>query len=206
MRAILVLAALTATALPALAHTGAGATSGFAAGLSHPISGLDHVLAIVSVGILAGFLGGRALWLVPLAFLGTMAGGAILAMAGLGLPLVEAMVELSVVVLGAAVALRSPRRSLRRSQGRSLPVAGAMALVAAFAAFHGHAHGAELPATGSALGYGPGFLLATALLLATGVLAGMLASRDGSALARLALRGGGAAASLAGVAILAGAL
>ena len=190
LRSIALLAALCAPTL-AQAHVGVGATSGLAAGAAHPLGGLDHLLAMVAVGLLGALLGGRAAWLVPASFLGMMAVGGAVGAAGLALPFVEAGIALSVVVLGLAVAL-----------GASLPLAAACALAGAFAVFHGHAHGAEMPETASGLAYGLGFLAATALLHLAGVGFGLLLGRAGDA--RLAGRivGGGVAA--AGLALLAG--
>jgi len=195
MRIALVVAALVATAVPAFAHTGAGTAAGFAAGFTHPLFGLDHMLAMVSVGLFAAMIGQRALWLVPAAFVAMMAAGGALAWAGLGLPLVETGIALSVIVLGAAVALN-----------RSLPVAAAMALVGLFAVFHGHAHVAEMPTSGSAAGFAIGFLLATAMLHAAGVGLGLVAGLGGRNTARLAVRTAGGAVALAGCAIMGGAL
>jgi urease accessory protein len=171
--------ALLATALlallpdAALAHAGHAATGGLAAGFLHPLGGLDHVLAMVAVGLLAWTLGGRALWLVPLAFVAAMAAAGALGMAGTPLPLVELGIGLSVVVIGGLVAL-----------GLRLPTALAMTIAAVFAVFHGHAHGTEMSPGASALGYGLGFMAATALLHASGLLAGR-------GFARLATTGGG---------------
>src|ERR1043166_1542989 len=103
---------------PALAHTGIGDTTGLAHGFSHPMGGIDHVLAMVAVGLLAALIDGRALWLVPTSFVAMMALGGVLGMAGTGIPFVEIGIALSVVVLGAAVALRA-----------DLPVLAAMGLV-----------------------------------------------------------------------------
>lgn len=186
--------AASAALIPTLAfaHTGAGATSGFPHGFGHPISGLDHILAMVTVGLLAFQLGGRALWLVPAAFVGLMAVGGALGLAGVGMPFVELGIAASVIVLGAAVAL-----NLRA------PVAAAAALVGFFALFHGHAHGTEMPEDAGGLAYALGFSLATALLHAAGIAAGFglgrLAGRT-----PLLMRGAGALVSLAGVGILAG--
>ncbi len=199
----LVLALPAAAALlptTALAHTGVGGTAGFAHGFLHPVSGIDHVLAMVAVGLFAAHLGGRALWLVPLAFVGMMAVGGALGVAGVGLPFVEAGIALSVVVLGAAVALRL-----------DLSTAAAMALVGIFAVFHGHAHGAEMPETASGLAYGLGFVAATAVLHAVGVGLGIAlgtASTLGTAptLGRRIAQGAGAAMAVAGVALLTGVL
>jgi urease accessory protein len=183
-------AALIALSDAALAHTGTGATGGFAHGFVHPIGGLDHVLAMVAVGLYAALLGGRALWLVPATFVGAMAVGGALAMAGLALPYGEIGIALSVIALGLAVALRI-----------SLPTLVAMALAGLFAIFHGHAHGAEMP-DASGLAYAAGFMLATALLHGVGVglglLAGWLSERGGWHAAQAA----GGAMAVAGVAIL----
>jgi urease accessory protein len=195
MRIVLVAVALAATAMPALAHTGVGATSGLAAGFTHPLLGLDHLLAMIAVGLFAASRGGKALWLVPLAFVAMMAASGLLAMAGIGLPMVELGIALSVVVLGAAVALRL-----------SLPVAGAVALAGVFALFHGHAHGAEMPAGASALTYALGFVLATAMLHAVGVGIGLVAGIGSQRVGQWAMRTCGSVMALAGVGILAGVL
>jgi len=175
---------------PALAHTGAGSVSGFATGFGHPIGGLDHVLAMVAVGILAAQQGGRALWLVPAAFVVMMIAGGALGVAGVALPYVGVGILGSVIVLGMIIAA-----------GRRLPVALAMTLAGAFAVFHGHAHGTEMPLDASGFTYGAGFVLATALLHAAGIGLGLGAA----AVARpLALRIGGGAIALAGLALAAG--
>ncbi len=178
----------SALAGPALAHTGVGAVHGFGAGLLHPLFGLDHVLAMVAVGLWAGLTGGRARLAYPLAFVGMMVLSGLWGMSGAALPGVEIGIAVSVVVLGLAIALRA-----------TPPLAAGAAACAIFAIFHGYAHGAELPQGASGLGYGLGFVLATAALHGAGLaLAGLLATRA-PLLARVA--GGGLA--LAGVAILA---
>jgi len=183
-------AALIASSGTALAHTGAGANSGFAHGLVHPIGALDHVLAMVAVGLYAALLGGRALWLVPATFVGAMAVGGALGMASLALPHGEIGIALSVIALGLAVALRF-----------SLPVLIATALAGLFAIFHGHAHGAEMP-DASGLTYAAGFMLATMLLHGVGIALGLgargLSERGGWR----AVQAAGGAMALAGVAIL----
>ena len=123
-RSLSQLALIAATLAPsvAFAHTGVGGTGGFVRGFAHPIGGLDHVLAMVLVGVFAWQLGGRALWLVPAAFVGVMALGGILGVAGMAVPFVEVGIALSVVVLGAAVAF-----------GVRAPVDAAMVLVGLFA-------------------------------------------------------------------------
>jgi urease accessory protein len=179
----------------AWAHTGAGAAHGFGEGFAHPFGGLDHLLAMVTVGLFAATLGGRALWAVPLAFMGVMAAGGVLALAGVGLPAVELGIALSIVVLGLAVA--APL---------AWPLPAAMALVGAFALFHGHAHGTEMPADASRLAYGAGFLAATGLLHLSGLALGLALGGAGRAVASRARLAGGAAITLAGVAVLGGLL
>ena len=188
----LALAAVTLMPGLALAHTGAeGHSHGFMAGFLHPVGGLDHVLAMVLVGLLAWQIGQRALWLVPAAFVAVMAAGGALGMAGIELPALEAGIALSVVVLGAMVAF-----------GVRAPVAVAMGLAGLFALFHGQAHGAEMPASASALGYAVGFMLSTALLHVAAVAAGFGMGRISAPAVRMA----GAAASVAGVVLLVGAV
>ncbi len=178
----------SALAGPALAHTGVGAVHGFGAGLLHPLFGVDHLLAMVAVGLWAGLTGGRARLAYPLAFIGMMVLAGLWGMSGAALPGVEIGIAVSVVVLGLAIALKA-----------TPPLAAGAAACAIFAIFHGHAHGAELPQGASGLGYALGFVLATAALHGAGLwLAGLLAARA-PLLARVA--GGGLA--LAGVAILA---
>jgi len=118
----------------ALAHTGDGAACGLTHGFMHPLGVLDHVLAMVAVGLYATMIGGRALWSVPATFVGAMALGGALGASGIVAPFVEIGIAMSVIVLGLAVALRV-----------SLPTIVVMALVGVFAIFHGHAHGAEMP-------------------------------------------------------------
>ena len=180
---------------PALAHAhiGAAGTSGFAHGFAHPISGLDHILAMVLVGILAFQMGGRALWLVPSAFVGMMVVGGTLGITGVNVPFVEVGIALSVIVIGFAIALE-----LRP------PVVAASLLVGLFAVFHGHAHGAEMPENAAGLAYGAGFVAATALLHVAGIVLGFatarISLRVGPGLVRLA----GGIAALAGIGILSG--
>lgn len=185
--------ALLMSAGAASAHTGVGATGGFAHGFLHPIGGLDHVLAMVTVGGFAALLGGRAIWLVPAAFVSMMIVGGIMGVSGVGLPFVEAAIALSIVVLGGALAF-----------GRSIPVVLAMALAGLFAVFHGHAHGTEMPVAASGLVYGAGFVLATALLHAAGLGAGLAASRLGGETGARLTRITGAVVAVAGLSILTG--
>jgi urease accessory protein len=188
-------AAVLLTPAVAFAHTGAGHASGFLHGFGHPISSLDHVLAMVMVGVFAFQLGGRALWLVPSTFVAVMAAGGALGITSSGVPFVEAGIALSVVGLGAAVAL-----------GVKAPVAAAMGVVGLFALFHGHAHGAEMPDGASGVAYGAGFMLATALLHLAGIGGGFLVGKAGERHASLVVRSAGSLAGLAGVGLLTGIL
>jgi urease accessory protein len=182
---LIVAALLMTAAAPASAHVGGGHTSDFAAGFIHPLHGPDHVLAMVTLGLLASLLGGRALWAVPASFVAMMLAGGSLGLAGIPVPAVEFGILASIVVLGAIVAW-----------GRSLPVGLAMALAGLFAVFHGHAHGSEMPLQASAATYALGFALASASLHGLGIAAGM-AALGFPRMVRLA----GAAAALAGVAL-----
>src|SRR6516162_867008 len=181
MRTGLTTAALTLIPTAAFAHPGIGDAHGFVAGFAHPLGGLDHILAMVTVGIFAWQLGGRALWLVPATF--------ILVMAAVPVPFVELGIAASVIVLGAVVAF-----------ARKAPVAIAAGLVGVFAIFHGHAHGTEMPLDASGGAYAAGFLLATALLHAAGIALGFAIGRI--AHGRAAYQLGGSLVALAGVAIL----
>jgi urease accessory protein len=188
--------ALATIAIPTVAsahpgHEGAG----FVHGLLHPLGGVDHILAMVAVGLFAARLGGRALWLVPASFVIAMAVAGAAGMTGFALPHVEAGIALSILVLGAAIAFEM-----------TMPVAAAMALVAFFAVFHGYAHGAEMPETASGFAYGGGFLAATAALHAAGIGLGLLIGRGGEHASRRILQIGGGAAALTGAALLAGAM
>ncbi|MCD0417404.1 HupE/UreJ family protein [Rubrivivax sp. JA1024] len=175
-----------AVCVPGLAeaHTGVHllTSEGAAAGFAHPFLGLDHLLAMVAVGLWAASLGGRARWLVPGSFIALMTFGAIGGASGLALPAVEPMIALSVIALGVLVAL-----AVR------VPTGAAAAVVAVFGVFHGAAHGAEMPALASPLAYGLGFVAATALLHGAGLALGGLRSR----LPTFRLAGG--AIALAGV-------
>ena len=187
----LTLAAATLAPAVAFAHAGHGEHSGFIHGFMHPIGGLDHILAMVTVGILAYQIGGRALWAVPATFLAIMAAGGLLGVAGVSFYFVEPGIAASVVVLGVIVAL-----------ALKPPVAVAMALVALFAVFHGYAHGIEAPIDGTAATYAAGFLLATALLHAAGVALGMLVGRISETQGQLGYRLAGSAVALTGLVIL----
>jgi urease accessory protein len=181
------LASLFAVSGAAEAHTGHEHAFSFVAGLAHPWSGLDHMLAMVAVGLWAGLNGGRALWAWPAAFVGMMTVGGVLGIAGVPMPMVESGILASVIVLGLLV-LAAAR----------LPLAIGAALVAAFALLHGHAHGAELPTEAAAVSYAAGFALATALLHGAGLGVAYLAGGERGA---LLVRGAGALVAVAGVAL-----
>ena len=166
----------------AMSHTGIHADGGFAAGLAHPFIGLDHLLAMVAVGVWAAQLGGRYLLMLPAAFVAAMAAGAAAGASGISLPQVESMIAFSVLALGVLVALSVKTRW-------HWPVS----LIALFAMFHGHAHGAEMPAFSTPWLYFAGFIFTTAVLHATGVAAAVaLKAHPGI------LRAGGVAVGLAG--------
>ena len=154
---------LLLVAIPALAHVQEGQAAGFLTGLAHPVSGLDHVLAMVAVGLWGAQLGVPAIWLLPVTFPLVMAFGGFLGLVGIPLPGVETGVALSALALGLAVAT-----SWRP------PLAIAALMVAAFAVFHGHAHGTELPAGQSGLTYSIGFVTATGLLHLAGIAIGLI--------------------------------
>lgn len=171
------------------AHTGVGEVSGFAAGLGHPFGGVDHLLAMVAVGLWAAQIGGRATWRIPCAFVGVMLLGGLAAMLGLQVPFVEEGILASVLVLGALVAA-----------AWQWPAAAGAALVGLFAFFHGHAHGSEMPPGAASLAYSAGFALATAWLHAAGIGLAALSHRlAGGRLLRLA----GGAIALAGLGLAA---
>jgi len=142
----------------AYAHVGVGETSGFLHGLAHPTSGLDHVCAMLAVGLWAAQMGGRSVWAVPLTFVSVMALGGALPMLGIRLPFVEQGIVLSVLLPGVLIAA-----SIR------LPLWLSSGMAGLFALWHGHAHGTEMPALASGMSYALGFVLATALLHAIGI-------------------------------------
>lgn len=155
-RLALSLVALLLLPSVALAHPGHG--SGFLPGFLHPFHGLDHLLAAVAVGLWGARIGGRAAWALPVAFVAGMLAGGLLAASGVGLPGMEIVIALSVLVLGAVLATNS-----------RLAVPAGAAIVAAFALFHGGAHGAEAPDQAGFVSYAAGIALATAGLHASGI-------------------------------------
>jgi len=190
------IAALTCIALllpaAASAHEGSSLPYGsFVAGLAHPVLGIDHFLAMVSVGIVSAQIGGRAIWTVPATFVGVMALGGLLGWLDVGLTSVEFGIAFSVLALGTAIAA-----------DRRLPVLVAMGAVAIFATFHGYAHGAEMPTVANPLRYALGFMTGTALLHVAGVLIGDISQHY--ARGKVLLRIAGAAIAGAGTWFLVG--
>lgn len=185
---VLALAMLLAGAGPAFAHVQQGQAQGFLTGLKHPVSGLDHVLAMIAVGLWGAQLGAPAIWLLPVTFPMVMAFGGFLGLVGIPLPGVEVGIALSAVLLGVAVA-----REARP------PLAAAASLVGFFAVFHGHAHGTELPPGQSGLMYSIGFVTATGCLHGVGIAIGIVHKWPAG---RTALRLAGALVAVAGVGFL----
>jgi urease accessory protein len=167
---------LTATAFVLLssmtfAHSGHEHVSSLMSGFSHPLGGLDHLLAMLAIGLWASSLGGRALWAVPAAFVMLMLAGGSLAVAGLNVPFVEQGILLSVIVLGALV-----------FGAKRLPILASVAIAGGFAVFHGAAHGSEMPMNVNGVQYALGFVLATAGLHTLGLGLGQLMTRFASPL------------------------
>ena len=180
-------ALLAVAATPAFAHPGHGAES-FAAGLTHPLTGLDHIAGMIAVGLWAALKGGRALWAWPAAFVGVMLIGGALGMAHVTLPLVEPGILASVVVLGVMVALAV-----------DVPVAAGAALIGVFALLHGHAHGSEVAENLGGVEYMAGFAVATATLHGVGIGFAQIMQR---ASLRPLVRLAGAACVVLGVALV----
>lgn len=197
MRRTLALAAGIASAVPTLAaaHTGLGGSQDVAHGFAHPLGGIDHLLAMTMVGVLAFRMGGRAIWLVPSTFVVVMVVGGLLGMMQVDIPLTEIGIAISVVVLGATVAA-----------GLKPPLTAVLVAVASFAVFHGYAHGAEMPEDAGGIGFGFGFVLATAMLHAFGIGVGYGLARLNGRRGDYVLRGVGAAVAVAGTGLLVGAM
>jgi urease accessory protein len=183
---------LMLAAVPAFAHEQSGQAAGFLTGLKHPVSGLDHVLAMISVGLWGAQLGSPAVWLLPVVFPMVMAFGGFLGLLGVPLPGTEVGIAVSAILLGLMVALEARP-----------PVWVAAGLVGFFGIFHGYAHGTELPAGENALLYSVGFVIATGCLHAVGIGIGVTHRWKAG---RLALRVAGGAVALAGVYFLWGAI
>lgn len=185
-------AAVVLMATPALAHTG-HFTNGFLPGLEHPLGGLDHVLAMVAVGLWSGFILPSRVWAGAATFMGAMITGAAVSWAGVPLPMVETWITLSVVVFGLLTILS------RRGQAAGLTLLS-LAVIGLFAAAHGYAHASEV--SGGAVAYTAGFLLSTAMLHLVGI--GMVRLTTHGAVARLIQRSAGVAVTLGGLWLFAG--
>lgn len=183
---------LFTTAGAAYAHAASGLAGGFASGFMHPILGWDHVAAMVAVGLWGAFLGRPAILILPIVFPMVMAVGGALGVAGVPIPAVETGIATSAIVLGAMVAL-----AMRPH------IAIAAVIVGAFAIFHGHAHGTELPHSANAISYSLGFVIATGLLHLLGIGFGLLVRWP---LGKVAVRAGGGIIALAGLGFLSGAI
>ena len=170
------------------AHEQQGQVQGFLTGLRHPVSGWDHVLAMVAVGLWGAQLGPPALWLLPIAFPMMMAVGGFMGLVGIHVPGVEIGVALSALLLGLVVAIEAKPK-----------MATCLALVGVFAIFHGHAHGTELPPGQNGLIYSIGFVVATGCLHAVGIAIGLAHARSTG---RIVLRVAGTVVAAAGVAFL----
>jgi urease accessory protein len=190
---LLVTVALLLAPSIAFAHPGHGEDGSLLAGFVHPSSGIDHLLAMTAVGLFAAHLGGRALWAVPVTFVAVMALGGIFGVAGVSLPFAETAIALSVVVFGLLI-----------FSGMAPPVLAAMAMVGIFAFFRGHAHGTEMPANGSWLVYGIGFMAATALLHGLGITLGLAIRWFDEAPRRRAMQACGATIGLIGMGLVIG--
>lgn len=172
------------------AHTGSGISGGLLSGFTHPINGWDHVVAMVAVGLWGAFLGTPAIWVLPVVFPLVMAFGGALGVMGIPIPAVETGIAASAIVLGMMVAF-----AVRP------PILIAAVIVAAFAIFHGHAHGAELPNAADPLAYSVGFVVATGLLHLSGIAFGLLVRWP---VGKIAVQAGGGIIALVGVGFLTG--
>lgn len=183
-----------AVAGPVLGHDGTQLPYGsFLSGLTHPVLGADHFLAMVSVGVLSAQIGGRAIWTVPATFVLVMAFGGLLGWIDIGLTAIEAGIAFSVLALGTAIAV-----------DKKVPMVAAMSAVGVFAVFHGYAHGAEMPEVARPQTYALGFMSGTALLHLAGVLIGDISQHYQRGKVMLRVAGGGIAAT--GLAFLVGAI
>jgi urease accessory protein len=185
----LLASALILLSAPASAHLFGMHGAGFEAGITHPFTGLDHLLAMLAVGIWAAQQGGRALWRIPLAFVAMMALGGVLALVGIQFPMVETGIATSLLALGLLIVFSA-----------RLPVAAGMALAGIFALFHGHAHGSEIPLAASPVEYALGFILATATLHGIGIALGNKMQNNTLPLQRLS----GLAVAMTGVWLMLG--
>lgn len=176
---------LAVASTPAMAHTGVGAVHGLEHGFLHPLTGPDHLLAMLAVGLWSGQQSGKSVWLWPAAFVSAMLLGGLLGLAGMAMPGMEAMILGSVIVLGALTLF-----------GLVLPRWAGAAIVAVFAVSHGMAHGLEMPADGSGAAYFAGFAVATALLHLAGIGIALAGMRNGRPVLARAAGGACCAAGL----------
>jgi urease accessory protein len=191
LSAITLVAALTSA--PAVSHDGTVLPYGsFLSGLTHPVLGLDHFLAMVSVGILSAQIGGRAIWTVPGTFVLIMAVGGLLGWIDVGLTAIEVGIAFSVLALGTAIAL-----------DKRVPMVAAMSAVGVFAIFHGYAHGSEMPVVAQPVTYAIGFMTGTAMLHVMGLIIGDISQHYERG--KLLLRGAGVAIAGTGAFFLLGA-
>ena len=190
MYLVAIVALVTMNAPPVFAHTGEGLAGGFSTGFLHPVLGLDHVVAMVAVGLWGVFLGMPAIWLLPIVFPLVMALGGALGVIGVPLPGVETWIAASAIVLGLCVAF-----ALRA------PLWVAALIVGAFAIFHGHAHGTELPEAANPVSYALGIIVATGLLHLCGIGLGLLVRWSAG---RYAVQAGGAVIAAVGLAFFTG--
>ncbi|CAA6811759.1 MAG: HupE-UreJ family metal transporter [uncultured Thiotrichaceae bacterium] len=183
---------LVATISVAMAHSGADSGSGFISGFTHPLFGWDHVTAMVAVGIWGAFLGRPAIWILPVVFPLIMAFGGVLGILGVPIPAIETGIAVSSIVLGLLIVFAT-----------KAPLWVAAVIVGAFAIFHGHAHGTELPGAVSPLAYSAGFVISTGLLHLAGIAFGeVIRLPKGD----IILRAGGGLIAMAGVGFLTGAI
>jgi urease accessory protein len=174
----------------AFAHPGHGEVASLLAGFTHPFNGVDHLLAMTAVGMLAAHVGGRALWAVPATFVAVMALGGLLGAAGVSLPFVEIAIALSVLLFGITIL-----------SATAPPVLATLGLVGLFAIFHGHAHGSEMPIGSAGIVFGAGFMAATALLHGFGIALGLSFRRFDEVSRRRAMQACGVAIGLVGAAL-----
>ncbi|MBD3673941.1 MAG: HupE/UreJ family protein [Planctomycetaceae bacterium] len=187
----LIVLGLGLTASPAMAHPqhAFSSSGGFLEGLTHPWFGLDHLLAMVTVGLLAVRMGRKAIWMLPASFLGCLGLGAMLGLIGGSLPLVEVGIALSVVLLGASLMFRS-----------DFPLLSVVLVMGGMGLFHGHAHGTEMPTLATPAYYFTGFFMATAALHTLGIVSGKYLTQSDHGIRFLRLAG--AVISCAGIGIL----
>jgi len=184
-----ILFALLLSSIPSVAYAHDGTNlplGGFLSGMVHPVLGYDHLLAMLSVGILSAQIGGRAIWTVPATFVSVMALGGVLGLIDIGLSATELGIAISLVILGSVIAAE-----------RSISIRVAMIGVGFFAIFHGYAHGAEMPDTAQPFLYALGFLVGTALIHIAGVVIGDIARHYERG--KIILRGGGALIAVIGL-------